>query len=107
MRRGKSPDAAIAHLDPDARARALTLVQMILLADLQMEGNPRPLVAAVLESPLYLEALKRYQHDAGFTSQEATINGILRAIAVRYGLVDEQDAASAPRIVKLRSFAPD
>ena len=88
--RGKSGDDKLSHLAEDAANRVRVLVQMILLASLDDATNPRPLISAVLDSPRYLDALKRYQSDIGASSQEVAINVIFRSLAVRYGLVDEE-----------------
>ena len=96
MRRGKSGDDALAHLNEDAKERARTLIQMILLVD--TGGNPRPLLAVTLDSPVYLDALKRYQKDKGFSSQASAINGIMRALAIGYGLQDDARKLETTRI---------
>ena len=104
MQRGKSGDDKLAHLDEEESSRARALVQFILLAHLQSDKNPRPLVSAVLDDPAYLDALKRFQFDSGFTSQAAAINGMLRAIAVRYGLIDDTVKETSNKRMKLRDL---
>lgn len=101
MTRGKSPDKALAHLSEDARDRALGLVQVILMADLQGIKNPTPLLAVVLDDPVYLEALKRMKADGGFTSQAATVNAIFRRIAQQYGLIDSVPTNSGAKRVPI------
>jgi hypothetical protein len=100
MKRGKSPDLMLAELDEEARGRAMGLIQVILMGDLHQPTNPNPMIAAVLEDPLYLKALKLFQRDSGFTSQEAAINGLLRKIAEKYGLVSETPQSKKPMSIK-------
>jgi hypothetical protein len=78
----------------------LGLVQVILMADLEGVTNPKPLLTVMLDDPSYLEALNRSKIDGGFTSQSATINAILRGIALQYGLIDSR-ATDAPRKVPI------
>lgn len=95
MIRGKSPDKQLASLDSDAaRDRARGLIQVILMGDVNQPTNPNPMIAVVLDDPLYLKALKLFQKDAGFTSQEAAINGLLRKIAEKYGLIASEKPSS-------------
>jgi len=101
MSRGKSGEKHLAHLTDEGKQRARGLIQIILLAKLAQPNNPNPLVSVVLESPSYLDALKRYQADCGFSSQAAAINGMLRTLAIRYGLLDEKAVASVREVVKL------
>ena len=91
---------ALRHLDSFARDCALVLVRAIVLA--AETQNPHPIVGARLDSPTYLDALKRFQIDNGYTSQEAALNALLRALAVRYGLEDEAQTGS--NRVKLSDF---
>ncbi len=106
MRRGASCDAVLAHLSEDAADRARVLVQVILLAALQRPGNPHPLVSAVLDDPRYLDALKRFRTDSGFTSLNAAVNGMLRVLAERYGLLGETERdAQEPTRVRIGEFS--
>ena len=102
MKRGKSPDSLMIGLNEGAIARARGLIQAILMSDLNQPLNKNPLIAAVLDDPCYLTALKLFQRDAGFTSQEAAINGMLRKIAEKYGLVSEE--RQSKDLVPLRSL---
>ena len=87
MQRGKSPERFLADLTDVGRSRAMGLVQVILMAELQGASNPHPLLAVSLDCPEYLTALKRFQHDHGYSSQAKAVNAILRTIALRYALV--------------------
>lgn len=87
---GKSYEGLLVHLDDGAKNRITGLIQVILFAALNNESNPHPMLTAVLDDPSYLVALKRYQTDHGFTSQNATINAILRRFAQHYGIIDDR-----------------
>ena len=87
MRRGKYPAAALSHLDEGGRARCMSLVQAILVADSSGVGNPNPLLSVTLNRPEYLKALHMYKRDVGCTSLDQVVNVIARALATRYGLL--------------------
>lgn len=85
---GNDASHLYAHFSDRGRDRLLGLVQVIALAELEGKENPRPLLMINLDSPLYMKALKLYQKDRGFKSQAETVNAIIRAIAIRYNLLE-------------------
>jgi len=102
MKRGKSPDSLMLELNEAAKDRANGLIQVILMGDLNQPINQNPLITAVLDDSRYLTALKLFQRDGGFSSQEAAINGLLRKIAEKYGLVSE--SLNSKKLMSLRSL---
>jgi hypothetical protein len=94
--KGNDASHLYSHLPTLGSNRLLGLAQVILIAELEGNANPNPLIMVSLDSPLYLKALKLYQTDNGFSSQEKTINAMLRAIAIKYNLL-QNDQPSEKR----------
>jgi hypothetical protein len=95
MLRGKSPDKFLDGLDEDAKDRALGLAQVIVAADTRENSNR--LLSVILDDPCYMKALKLFQRDSGFSSQAAAVNGLLREIAGRYGLLENNEPVARKR----------
>lgn len=93
MLSGKRCEHLFSDVGDAGRDRALGLVQVILLADAGGE-NPRPLLAVVLDGPHLLHALKRFQAEGGFASQEAAVNGLLRTLAARHDAARDNERGS-------------
>lgn len=87
--KGKPPDALLAHLEPDARDRALGLAAVAAKATTVRDGgNPHPLLTVKLDDPAYMMALDMLKLDRGLSSRSKLINSIARELAIRYGLID-------------------
>lgn len=101
---GKSPDKYLGYLDHDQRSRAMLLVKSIVLVETTLEDtrNPHPMLAVSLDHHCYIVALNMLQADRGFRSRDRLINAILRSIAARYGLIE--DESSSEKLVRLSSL---
>jgi hypothetical protein len=99
--RGKDYSHLTGHLNDGGKNRLLGLIQIILMSEMKGQENPHPLLAVILDSPQYLLALKLFQKDHGFTSQQKAVNAIFRIIALKYNLVANAEQSKVERRIKL------
>jgi hypothetical protein len=98
---GKKAASYLQHLeglDEAESDRVMGLAQIVALA--ADKTTTRPVLMVALEDLRYLDALKMFQRDHGFTSQVAAVNGILHSLSVKYGLLEPQ-TKNEPKVVKL------
>jgi hypothetical protein len=103
---GKDASHLYLHLNNLGKNRLQGLVQIIMKAELEGLENPHPMIMTSLDNPAYLTALKLYQKDKGFSSQDAAINGIFRALALHYNLLQEVSESKTRGKIKLSTVKP-
>jgi hypothetical protein len=93
----------LSSLDANQSERVLGLARIISLVD--NHETSRPVLMVVLDDSRYMDALKKFQHDSGFTSQVAAVNGLLKALAIRYGLLEAQPPSRVAKRTTIQALS--